>query len=183
MNWLCSDDLLEPGALARGEEAYLASGADLIVGGCLRIGESRSAEIARHHTALVVGRKVQLDAADILDFMRSWETAAYFYQPEVFFSRRIGEASGGYIKKHLYYLMDYDLWLRMALAGASIYHIPAMIACSRVHAQQKTRLSAEYLHQISQLVGEYRDLLEALEAADQAADQSGSRIPFGGEHG
>jgi len=177
MNWLCSDDLLEPGALFRIEEAYLASGADLIVGGCIRICETRSAELIRHHTALVVGRKVQLDAADMLCFMRSWHKGTYFYQPEVFFSRRIWEASGAYIKKHLHYAMDYDLWLRMALAGASIYHIPVMIACSRVHPQQKTCLSAEYLHQIAQLFEEYRDFLEALEAADQIA----SRIPSGGE--
>lgn len=174
MNWLCSDDLFEPGAFARVKDAYLATGADLIIGGCIRIGETRSIEIVRHHTALVVGRKVQLDAADILDFMRSWERGAYFYQPEVFFSRRIWEASGGYIKKHLYYAMDYDLWLRMALAEGSAYHIPEMIACSRVHPQQKTRASAEYMHQMAQLVEEYQDLLAALEAADRATDQTGS---------
>jgi hypothetical protein len=176
MNWLCSDDLFEPGAFTRVKDAYLATGADLIVGGCIRIGETRTAEIVRHHTALVVGRKVQLDAADILDFMRSWERGTYFFQPEVFFSRRIWEASGGYIKKHLYYAMDYDLWLRMSLAEGSVYHIPAMIACSRVHPRQKTRASAEYMHQMAQLVEEYQDLLAALEAADRASDQAGSGI-------
>lgn len=181
MNWLCSDDLLEPGALERVKEAYLASGADLVVGGCVRIGETRSVEIVRHHTALVVGRKVQLDAADILDFMRSWECGTYFYQPEVFFSRRIWEASGGYIKKHLYYAMDYDLWLRMALAEGRVYHIPAMIACSRVHPQQKTRASAEYMHQMAQLVEEYEDLLAALEAADQAAVETRGNVARGGD--
>jgi hypothetical protein len=181
MNWLCSDDLFEPGAFARVNEAYLASGADLIVGGCIRIGEARSAEIVRHHTALVVGRKVQLDAADILDFMRSWERGTYFFQPEVFFSRRIWEASGGYIKKHLYYVMDYDLWLRMALAEGCAYHIPAMIACSRVHPQQKTRASAEYMHQVAQLVEEYQDLLAALEAADRTIDTVNSSPPRCGE--
>lgn len=171
MNWLCSDDLLEPGALARISEAYLASGADLIVGGCIRIGESRQDELIRHHTSIVVGRNVQLDALDMLDYMGSWHLGNYFYQPEVFFTRRIWEASGGFIKKHLHYAMDYDMWLRMALAGASIYHIPAMIACSRVHAEQKTRLSGEYLHLISQLLEEYEDLIAALEAADRAAER------------
>jgi hypothetical protein len=177
MNWLCSDDLLEPGALARIQEAYLATGADLIVGGCVRIGVTRAEEIVRHHTSLVVGRKVQLDAADILDFINSWERGSYFFQPEVFFSRRIWEASGRSIKKHLYYVMDYDLWLRMALAEGSAYHIPAMIACSRVHPQQKTRATAEYMHQVAQLVEEYQDLFTALEAADHAADQARATAP------
>jgi GT2 family glycosyltransferase len=171
LNWLCSDDLLESGALRLIEEAYGATQADLIVGGCMRIGETRSEELYRHHTSIVVGRKVLLDPSDILKFMQSWQNGNYFFQPEVFFSRRTWEASGGFIKKHLYYAMDYDLWLRMALAEASIYHIPAMIACSRVHAQQKTLGSAEYMHQILQMMEEYQDLFAALETARVAANK------------
>jgi hypothetical protein len=97
--------------------------------------------------------------------MHSWQKGHYFYQPEVFFSRRIWEASGAYVKRHLHYGMDYDLWLRMALAGASARHIPPMLACSRMHRQQKTRDDHAWYHQFRQLLEEYRDLFAELEAA------------------
>ena len=162
MNWLCSDDMLEPGSLVRVAETYMRCGADLVVGGCVRIGESRSEELYRHHTALLVGRTMRLDALDMLKFMRSWQKAYYFFQPEVFFSRRIWKLSGAYVKKYLYYAMDYDLWLRMALAGATVHHVPGMIGCSRIQAGQKTQGNRLYLHQLRQLMEEYKDLLERL---------------------
>lgn len=169
MNWLCSDDLLEPGALQFIADAYRATQADLIVGGCVRIAATRSEELFRHHTAVLIGRVLSLQALDILKFMESWQKGNYFFQPEVFFSRRIWDASGGHIKRHLYYAMDYDLWLRMALAGASIYHIPAMIGASRFHAAQKTRANEEYMHQLMQIMEEYRDLFDAMKSARDAA--------------
>jgi hypothetical protein len=46
-----------------------------------------------------------------------------------------------------------------------------MIACSRVHAQQKTLGSAEYMHQILQMMEEYQDLFAALETARVAANK------------
>jgi GT2 family glycosyltransferase len=169
LNWLCSDDMLEPEALHRIAEAYVSTHADLIVGGCMRIGETRSDELYRHHTALVIGRKVQFDAEDLLNYTRSWLKANYFFQPEVFFSRRIWHAAGGHIKRHLYYLIDYDLWFRMALAGASIYHVPAFLGCSRVHAAQKTTNLIE-VHQARQIMAEYHDLFSALEVASELSE-------------
>jgi len=161
MNWLCSDDLLAPGALWRVAEAYLRHRPDIVVGGCMRIGENRE-QLYLHHTALRLGETLRLDPFDILQFMNSWQQGNYFYQPEVFFSRRIWETSGCYIKQHLFYAMDYDLWLRMALAGATVRHIPALIGCSRVHADQKTQDDQRYLHQLRQMMEEYRDLFHAL---------------------
>ena len=74
-------------------------------------------------------------------------------------------ASGAYLKEHLFYAMDYDLWLRMALAGATVRHIPTMIGCSRIHALQKTQDNRKYLHQLRQLMEEYKDLFQELQAA------------------
>lgn len=162
MNWLCSDDLLEPGALHRIAKAYLEHDADIIVGGCVRIGETRDHELGRHHTALMMGDTVQLDPFDILKFMRSWQRGHYFFQPETFFTRGVWEAAGAFVKVHLFYAMDYDLWLRMALAGARIRHIPAFLACSRVHASQKTKDDQVYLHQIRHIMEEYRELFSCL---------------------
>ena len=56
MNWLCSDDMLEPRSLHHIAKAYVSTRADLIVGGCARFGEMRSNELYRHHTAVADGR-------------------------------------------------------------------------------------------------------------------------------
>jgi GT2 family glycosyltransferase len=167
LTWLCSDDLLEPGSLWQVAAAWQQEQADLIVGGCVRIAQTRRHELARHRCALPMRTTLRLDPLDLLRFMESWQRGHYFYQPEVFFSREAWEAAGGYLKHHLHYGMDYDLWIRMALAGATIRHIPATLACSRVHAAQKTRDDHAWYHQFRQLLEEYRDLFERLEAASK----------------
>src|SRR5712671_3495816 len=149
LSWLCSDDLIEPGSLEKIALSYQQHSPDIIFGGCVRIGETRQQELFRHHAAIPFGGPTTLSFPDMLRFMESWHKGHYFYQPEVFFSRRIWEVSGAYLKRHLYYAMDYDLWLRMALAGATAYHLTDMIACSREHAAQKTQEDdRQYLHQI-----------------------------------
>lgn len=165
MNWLCSDDLLEPGSLHEIGRVYRDTGVDIIAGGCVRIGETRNEEHQRHHTRLPLGETVRLAPLDMLHFMGSWQAGNYFFQPEVFFSRRIWQVSGAYLKEHLFYAMDYDLWLRMALAGATAHHIPAMIGCSRVHAAQKTQTDRKYLHQMRALMEEYKAMFAVLRAA------------------
>jgi GT2 family glycosyltransferase len=195
LNWLCSDDMLAPGALRHVGEAYARHRSDLVAGGCKRLHESpgcgadRMSFIRRllwsattrsylpvssaidhsHYSALPLGRTVGLDPYDILQFMRSWQDGNYFFQPEVFFSRRIWEASGAYLKPHLEYAMDYDMWLRMALAGATARAIPQLIGVSRVHAAQKTRADRVYLHQLRILMEEYAEMFEHLEAAARNA--------------
>lgn len=167
MTWLCSDDLLEPGSLEAAGRAYARYGADVIAGGCVRIGESRGDVLNLHHADLPLGRTEKLEPLDILRFMRSWQSGKYFYQPEVFFSRRAWRAAGSYLKEHLHYAMDYDLWLRLALAGATVRRLPVPIGCSRVHAQQKTQDDKKYLHQMRALMKEYRTLFETLRAHDR----------------
>jgi GT2 family glycosyltransferase len=162
--WLCSDDLFEPGGLRQVGSAFARHQADLIVGGCLRIGETREHLLARHRCALPLERTLRLDPLDLLRFMSSWQRGHYFYQPEVFFTRRIWEAAGGHLKPHLHYGLDYDLWVRMALAGATIRHIPPLVACSRVHAGQKTQGDHVWYHEARRLLEEYRDLFGKMQA-------------------
>jgi GT2 family glycosyltransferase len=162
MNWLCSDDLLAPGSLDQLSATYRRHRPDLIVGGCSRIGERDEDVLFHHHAALELGKTLALDPLDLLKFTRSWQNGNYFFQPEVFFSRRIWELSGAHIKEHLFYAMDIDLWLRMALAGASVRHIPARLASSRVHAAQKTRSDNEWIHQIPILLNSHRHVFESM---------------------
>jgi glycosyltransferase involved in cell wall biosynthesis len=173
MNWLCSDDALMPGALEHVARAFRQHDADLIVGGCTRIRETSADVIHLHHSALPLGRTVRLDPYDILKFMRSWQKGNYFFQPEVFFSRRIWQSSGAYVKEWLHYAMDYDLWLRMALAGASARAIASPIAYSRVHALQKTRDDAVYLHQLRVMMEEFSEMFDLLIEASPAPAEQG----------
>ena len=98
---------------------------------------------------------MQLPLGLLLDLDRFWLTASFFYQPEVFFSRDIWKRSGGQLRDDLNYVLDYDLWVRMAAAGATIVHIPEFLACSRTHEQQKTTVGMTYMPEVQALLREY----------------------------
>lgn len=161
VSWLNSDDLLIPGALFRVADAFRYYGVDMVVGGCRQVEEDGASIVLSHHTHLPFGRKILLPLQDLLNFDGRWLAGCFFFQPEVFFTRDIWLRSGAGLRLDLYYVLDYDLWIRMAAAGATIAHIPAYLASSRIHAAQKTtfgetpfvpeahRLLAEYANGVS----------------------------------
>jgi glycosyltransferase involved in cell wall biosynthesis len=159
VTWVNSDDLLEPGALFRVAQAFAAHRVDMVVGGCRQIGLTRDKVIRNHHSKLPYGLPVALPLGLLLEMDRFWLTASFFYQPEVFFSRDIWNRSGGRLRLDLNYVLDYDLWVRMAAAGATIVHIPEFLACSRTHDQQKTVAGMPYLPEVQRLLREYGDRL------------------------
>lgn len=159
LTWVNSDDLLEPGALFRVAQAFATPGVDMVAGGCRQIGLSRDQIILNHHNRLPFGIPVALPLGLLLDINRFWFTGSFFYQPEVFFSRDIWKRSGGRLRTDLNYVLDYDLWVRMAAAGAHILHIPEFLACSRTHDQQKTTVGMPYMPEIQALVREYSSRL------------------------
>jgi GT2 family glycosyltransferase len=160
LTWVNSDDLLEPGALFRVAEAFATPGVDMVAGGCRQIGLSRDQIILNHHNRLPFGIPIALPLGLLLDVNRFWFTGSFFYQPEVFFSRDIWQRSGGSLRTDLNYVLDYDLWVRMAAAGAHVLHIPEFLACSRTHDQQKTTSgSMPYIPEIHRLVQEYSSRL------------------------
>lgn len=168
MNWICSDDALMPSALEHVAHAYMRHGVDVIVGGCMR--ETPNVSYV-HHSALPLGATIALDPYDILQFMGSWQKGNYFFQPEVFFSRRIWLAAGACLQEHLYYAMDYDLWLRMALAGASARAIAPLVGFSREHALQKTCDTTVYLHHLRAMMEEYAEMFNELMKATRRTHQ------------
>jgi GT2 family glycosyltransferase len=139
LSWLNSDDLLFPGALFRVGEAFRIHGTDVVAGGCKQVKQDGRDLVVAHHNHLPFGFKTPLPLADLLDFDNKWQSGAFFYQPEVFFSHDIWRRSGGGLRLDLYYVLDYDLWVRMAAAGATVVHIPDFLAASRIHDQQKTK--------------------------------------------
>jgi GT2 family glycosyltransferase len=163
LTWVNSDDMLAPSALKRAAIAFAESGADLVTGTCARVEGIDAQPITRHHAALPTGKRVAFDLSRPLDWHNGWEKGDYFFQPEVFFTRDIWERSGGYLKLHLYWAMDWDFWLRCAMAEATVMRIPDLLGISRVHKSQKTTSDELYLWQIDSILREYDDLFALLE--------------------
>lgn len=160
LTWLCSDDRLEPDALFHVGRAFAENEVDLVAGGCRVIdAEGRTGWL--HHCSLPLGTPTALSFGDLLSFTGVWQRGTYFFQPEVFFSRALWQAAGAYVKPHLHFAMDYDLFLRFAMAGARLLHIPRYLAASRQHADQKTRHDTMlYLPTVRAVLREYDNLLK-----------------------
>lgn len=133
LTWLNSDDMLAPGALAAVALAFHTSGADMVAGECHV--HRDAAFVSRHLTSCENG---PLPLEDILDIEGRWLEGQFFYQPEVFFSRAAWEKAGSHVRTDLYHSMDYELWVRMAAAGARLHVIARPVAWFRAHPDQKT---------------------------------------------
>ncbi|MCW7546347.1 glycosyltransferase [Aurantimonas litoralis] len=158
VSWLNSDDLLLPGALFRVAEAFMRHRTDVVAGGCLQVKEDGVSVVHSHHNHLPFGRPTSLPLNELLDFDNRWLGGCFFFQPEVFFTRDIWLRAGGGLRLDLYYVLDYDLWLRMAGAGATVVHIPDFLASSRIHEQQKTTFGeTPFVPESRRLLAEYAD--------------------------
>ncbi len=162
MNWVCSDDRLEPGALGVVAETFRRCPSDLVVGGC-RVIDEESKTKSVHHSAFTTGATSPLSFGDLCSFTATWQKALYFYQPEVFFTHDLWRRSGAHVKEHLHYAMDYELFLRFALAGAKVFATRKVLGCSRQHSEQKTQHELPlYLPTVSRILRDFRDDLAAL---------------------
>ncbi|MBR8828001.1 MAG: glycosyltransferase [Gomphosphaeria aponina SAG 52.96 = DSM 107014] len=133
MTWLNSDDLLFPGALHQASKTYLQHECDLIAGICLIHQERRIIGVRKPRTS-----QEDFTVESLADVSHLWCSGHYFIQPEVIFTRRVWEKAGGRLREDLEYVMDYDLWMRMAAAGARIKVIGWPLAGYRSHPHQKT---------------------------------------------
>lgn len=133
VTWLNSDDMLAPGALAAAALGFHLSGADMVAGECHIYRDG--VLIQKHLTACEDG---PLPLHDLLDTDGKWLEGQFFYQPEVMFTKAIWEQAGGHVRTDLYHSMDYELWTRMAHAGARLHVIGRPIAHFRAHPEQKT---------------------------------------------
>ena len=160
--WLCSDDRLEKSALQTIAFKFAETEADIVSGGCRIIDRNGNTKNI-HYSGFVIGKKSPLSFGDCIAFTGAWLKSLYFYQPEVFFSRKIWEKSGGFVREELYYAMDYELFLRFALAGATLYATKEIIGCSRIHDLQKTRAGLpNYLPAVQQILHYYYDVFDRM---------------------
>ena len=120
--WLNSDDFYQPGAVLNAVYLMKMSNASMIYGD-YNIVDSESVQI-------------QLLNAPEYALKRLAQTNI-IPQPSSFFDKEIYSRVGG-LDDSLHYVMDYDLWLKMAFDHSSIIHIPFFLSNFRSHGGSKT---------------------------------------------
>jgi glycosyltransferase involved in cell wall biosynthesis len=155
--WLNSDDMHLPTTLIEVALAFEMAEAlnptypvDLVCGRALLYSENARAVVHEHRSKFTRGiSKLPLEMNDF----DLWEkSAAFFYQPEVFFTRRAWNKIGGSLNPFLHYALDYDLWIRMAKRETYLYSTDACLAIFRFHDKQKTKHGDSVVHPEHQAV-------------------------------
>lgn len=121
--WLCSDDLLLPGALQRvGEFFRDHPKVDAVFGDSVWI--DADGKPIRPKREMGFNRFV---------FLHDYN---YVPQPSMYWRRSLYESVGG-LRPNFILAMDNDLWERFS-AKVRIEHIPVYLSCMRYYAEQKT---------------------------------------------
>ncbi len=128
LNWLNSDDYLLPGALDHVAAARTAQPqAGAWCGACLIVDL-----LSKGRQTQSVHRPRRLDIEGIADWGKN-----YFLQPGCFFSRSAWERCGP-LEEDLHYVMDFDLWLKIA-RFAGLCAMDHVLAAANIHGEAKTR--------------------------------------------
>ena len=132
VSWLCSDDILLPGALFKVAKTFKANeGAGLIHGKTILFNE---------------GKKGIVKGAEKEDLSLRYLAYIPFPQPSSFFRRNI-LLEQGYLEENLHFGMDYDLLIKIAM-NYPILQIPDVLSKYRLHENSKS---------MSQLAGFAKD--------------------------
>lgn len=125
IGWLNSDDYLFPGAVRRAAEAFAADPSlDVVYGDCVVTNENGG--FVRYFTEIrPFDRDVLLNHSNFIQ------------QPGCFFRRAAVERIGG-LRTELQYVMDWDLWCRLAKAGCGFRYVPVLFAAAREYGTTKT---------------------------------------------
>jgi len=138
LTWLNSADRLAPGSLFTVAQQFLLHAPDLVSGRCAQMADREPQPRHLQRNVLTFGCPQALPLSELLDLENCWLKGWFFHQPEVFFTRDIFDRAGGQLREDLYFSMDYDLWVRMAKAGARILPLPEILALFREHPRQRT---------------------------------------------
>ena len=124
--WLNSDDTYEPDAIRTAVDHMTSCGAAIVYGNCNLVDE------AGRFSRIVVPPAVTYDS-----LLRFWRVPASTPpQPAIFFRRQV-LAEVGPLDEALDYVMDYELWLRIARKHSFSY-VDAVMANYRMHPESKT---------------------------------------------
>ena len=129
--WINSNDMLQPGALQSHIEKFEYIPNVLYIGRC-RIVDEKGNTVRLHE-----GRVESFgDLVAIPEVWRNQEKPGHIVQPEVLFPLELYKDISS-LDELLDYAMDYDLWGRMLLHGASVHYTAIDIGVFRVHSSQK----------------------------------------------
>ena len=141
-NWLCSDDLLLPGALREvGEFFRDHPAADVLAGGCryqhdAEPDKSYDAGISESSFAVLPARNP-------------------VFQPSCFFRSRVLQAAGP-IREDYHYTMDWELWCRFLKNGAKWSFTDKTLGVYRVTGENKSFVGGnKILREMERIYWEY----------------------------
>ncbi len=125
--WLNSDDIFSPGALFAIAEEY-SNNPKKEIGAIVGYGDIRklSGEVVSDKRPTTVNLRALLD----------WKKNALFMQPSCFFTRDAWLQCGP-LNESLHYVMDWDLWLKIA-KKYEFSVLPRMLSHSLAHPDAKT---------------------------------------------
>jgi glycosyltransferase involved in cell wall biosynthesis len=126
--WINSDDLLCKNALVEHVSRNGCVANTVYVGNCLRI--DVTGKILSSHR----GRVHSLE--DLLRIKSVWRARGHIIQPEVLFPRDLALAVGA-LDPDNHFTMDYELWGKFFLAGASFQYTDIPFGMFRRHPNQK----------------------------------------------
>jgi glycosyltransferase involved in cell wall biosynthesis len=145
--YLNSDDHYIEGALSRVANYFNCHPeVDLIHGRC-RVVDELGAKVGSRTGAIT-----RYD--EVLDLWDVWWAKRNFVQPEVFWTRRIADKIGPF-REDLYWVMDYDYWLRILRAGGKVGFIDAELASFRRYPNQKSTQPEQTASELLQVVRPY----------------------------
>jgi glycosyltransferase involved in cell wall biosynthesis len=145
--YLNSDDYYLEGTLRRVADHFgRYPDVDLVHGRC-RVVDEHGEKIGEQ-----VGSITRYD--EILDLWDVWWGKRNFVQPEVFWTRRITKKIGSF-REDLFWVMDYDYWLRILRAGGRVGFVDAELAAFRVQPNQKSTQPARTSDELLQVVQPY----------------------------
>ena len=145
--YLNSDDAYLEGGLATvAERAARNPEVDLIHGIC-RISDENSLKVAER-----VGAISRFD--EIIDLWEFWWRHRNFVQPEVFWTSRIAGRVGPF-REDLYWVMDFDYWLRILHAGGRVGCIDTEVAMFRRQPAQKSTQPERTAAELREVVKPY----------------------------
>jgi glycosyltransferase involved in cell wall biosynthesis len=127
LGWLNSDDLLLPGIVSRVVRVFAQHPqVDVVYGRLERIDASGRLL----PTPLLPKDRVDFGLSEVLG-------ECVVNQPGSFWRRSVmGEV--GLLDEQLHYSLDYEYWIRLALAGANFMHLPDVVARFRLSSGSKT---------------------------------------------
>lgn len=124
VNWLCSDDLLEPDALHQVAAAFADPSLDVLVG-------------ATRHERVDIERAISISRPS-LSSIALMPLCVTIGQPACFYRRRLLDRSPP-LDESLHYTMDLDLWCYFTARGAKWAVTDDVLACAIEDGQNKMR--------------------------------------------